>query len=335
MKMKNEEDFYEFCKGKKVLYIATKNKEYIRVSQEIKILQETCEEYNVIAFNDKSYFKRVLKVFAKVLRSSLKKYDIIIIGFMAQMVWLAFSWRFKKKVVITDFFISVYDTLVFDRKKIKNGTYSANLLRWIDKYTIQNSNYLIVDTITHGNYFIEEFNAKKENIFVLYLEADEKFYHRMCIGKPERYKDKYLIVYFGSILPVQGVNVVLDAINILKGYKDIFFCIIGPIEGKFKKAETDNVEYISWLSQNDLAKYIGYADLCLAGHFSREVPKARRTIPGKAYIYEKMGKKMILGDSPANRELFKDDGKHFFVPLGDVNALSNKILQIKGRHYDV
>ena len=84
------------------------------------------------------------------------------------------------------------------------------------------------------------------------------------------------------------------------------------------------MEYIDWLSQEELAEHIANADLCLAGHFNGEIDKAKRTIPGKAYIYEAMGKKMVLGDNEANRELEKMR-THVMVQQGDSVALAKKI----------
>ena len=98
--------------------------------------------------------------------------------------------------------------------------------------------------------------------------------------------NKYVVLYFGSVLPLQGVDVVLDAIKLLKNEKDIFFQVIGPISKKYSKPVQDNVEYIDWLEQKELAEYIANADLCLAGHFNGEIDKAKRTIPGKAYILD-------------------------------------------------
>ena len=69
--------------------------------------------------------------------------------------------------------------------------------------------------------------------------------------------------------------------------------------------------------------------MCLAGHFSADIDKAWRTIPGKAYIYEMMGKKMILGDGAANHELFESDEKHSFVERGSSMALANEVRRIK------
>ena len=101
-----------------------------------------------------------------------------------------------------------------------------------------------------------------------------------------------MVLYFGSILPLQGVDVVLETIRKLKGRDDIFFDIIGPIPQSLQKPIQSNVRYTDWLSQEELAERIASADLCLAGHFNGSIAKADRTIPGKAYIYEAMKKKM-------------------------------------------
>jgi glycosyltransferase involved in cell wall biosynthesis len=144
----------------------------------------------------------------------------------------------------------------------------------------------------------------------------------MNVPKPEKYKDKFLVCYFGSILPLQGVDVILDAFKLLQGEKNITLICIGPI--KSKPALT-NVEYIDWLPQEELAKCISYSDLCLAGHFNSQIAKARRTIPGKAYIYQTMKKPMILGDNPANRELFSENELVTFVEMGNPAVLAEAV----------
>lgn len=44
-------------------------------------------------------------------------------------------------------------------------------------------------------------------------------------------------------------------------------------------------------------------------------------ISAKAYIYHAMGKPMILGDNPANHELFDGDNKVTFVEMGNMLLL--------------
>lgn len=324
--MKNEAKLREDIKGKKVLYVATKNSDYIRTSQEIEIVNELGKNVKIIAFSDKSYLTRILKVYAKLFTTNVEQYDVIMIGFMAQMVIPIFMWKFRGKCVITDFFISIYDTLVFDRKKIKDKSLVAKVCKWIDKLTIKKSTFILADTKTHGQYFVQELGAKADNIYVCYLKADSHIYYPRMVEKPEEYQDKYIVLYFGSILPVQGVDIVMETIRNMEAISDIHFIIIGPIGEKVEKANTDNVTYINWLPQEKLAEYIAFSDLCLAGHFSSTVNKAKRTIPGKAYIYQAMGKKMILGDSPANKELFRENQEILFVKMGCSKELQKKIL---------
>ena len=317
-------------KDKKVLFITTKNLDYIRNTQEINIIKENSREYKIIGSKEKRYPKRIVTVYWNILKTSMKNFDLVFIGFAPQLILPIWNFKLKKKKIIIDFFISMYDTLVFDRKKIKENSIFAKILKAIDKKTILLADYIISDTKEHGKYFIEEFGANKNNLNVLYLEADKSIYYEKRIEKPNKVKDKFVVLYFGSILPLQGVEIVLGAVDILKKEKDIFFYVIGPIQKKYNKVESDNVKYIDWLSQQELAKYINFSDLCLAGHFNKNINKARRTIPGKAYIYDAMNKKMILGENPANHELFTETkGKYYFVEMGSSEKLAEKILEIK------
>lgn len=317
----------EFAKGKKILFITTKNIDYIRNSQEIFTLGKNSEAIDVIGFKDKSYPKRLLKVYKTLLTRQMKSYDIVFIGFAPQLVLPFFGFKFKKCEVAIDFFISMYDTMCCDRQKFGKNGIIGKILKAIDKRTLKKADYIVADTKAHGDYFVSELGADKEKLEVLYLEADKSIYKPMTVEKKN--KDKFTVLYFGSILPLQGIDTVLGALDILKTRDDMHFYVIGPIGDKYTKPLSDNIEYISWLSQEELAEYIAMSDLCLAGHFNGNIEKAKRTIPGKAYIYEAMGKPMILGDNAATRELYDESMKGiYFVEMSDSKALSDKIKKV-------
>lgn len=319
----------EIVKDKRVLFITTKNIDYIRNVQEIQILEKYAQSYELIYSKQKNYILRIMSVWKKVVKERIGKYDVVFIAWSPQFVIPFVGYKLKDKFVVIDFFISVYDTLVCDRKKFKRNGLVAKLLHKWDEYTLQKCNHIVTDTKAHADFFITEFGGKKELFETIYLEADSKIYYVRPQNKSKELEDKFVVLYFGSILPLQGVDVVLDAIRALKDRDDIYFDIIGPIPIKHDKPIQDNVVYIEWLSQAELAEHIANADLCLAGHFSGDIEKAKRTIPGKAYIYEAMGKKMVLGDSEANRELFVEDEKHVFVKRGETQRLINTILALK------
>lgn len=319
--------FVEIITGKKVLFITTKNLDYLRNTQEINIIKDNANSIDIISSNKKNNIFRIIDVWKQLISKKLDKYETVFVGFEPQFVIPFLGRKMKKKKIIIDFFISVYDTLACDRKVIHKNGILANYCRYLDQKTLNYADCILTDTKAHASYFIQEFNADEKKFDVLYLEADSGIYYPREQRKPEVLKNKFVILYFGSILPLQGVDVVLEAVKSLKECDDLFFDIIGPIPTKYNKPMQNNVEYTDWLPQTDLAQRIANADLCLAGHFSGNIDKAWRTIPGKVYIYEAMKKPMILGDSVANRELFLEDKLHYYVEMGNSDALENKILE--------
>lgn len=316
-------------RASKAVFITTKNLDYIRNVQEIKELKEQHGEVLCIGSNSKNYAARVLCVYWRLLMTSFAKTDTIFIGFAPQLVLPFWKWKFRKKKVTIDFFISLYDTFVSDRKKIAPGSVLAQMLHSLDEATLKRADKIIGDTKAHVDYFAEEFCIPGEKFEVRYLEADSLVYYPKTVEKYPEWKDSFVVLYFGSVLPLQGVFVVVEAANHLKEIKDVVFWIIGPLGKLTENLANERVRLDAWLSQEELANAIAMADLCLAGHFNDQIEKANRTIPGKAYIYEQMTKPMILGDTVANHELFKEDERHFFVERGNGKRLAEKILEVK------
>ena len=335
----NNNCIHSLTSGKKVLFITTKNIDYIRNTQEIEELKRSAQSVKIVGYQDKSYLKRIIKIYCTLLTMSLMNVDLIFVGFAPQLILPLFGFRFKGKIVVEDFFISLFDTMVNDRKKFKEKSILAKLCFWLDKKTIKKADAIIVDTYAHGDYFASQFAADKGKINVYYLKADLSIYYPRQSVKSTDWKDKFVVLYFGSILPLQGIDIILKCIELMQSIDTIIFEIIGPIkEDELQKyKQLKNVKFIPWLDQRDLAEEIAKSDLCLSGHFNKTIAKASRTIPGKAYIYDAMQKPMILGENPANHELFNEDNiKYFYVEMGSPEKLKEKIISIaKSQGYHI
>lgn len=329
MKIANNTELAGILKDKNILYIATKNADYIRLQQEIRYVNEYAAKSTILVSAQKNYFFRCAYVFFKLLFTPCRQYDLVFVGFMAQMIVPLFGWKFRRSELVVDFFVSVYDTMMDDREAVKKGSWLGGFFHRMDSRTLKRADYIIADTQAHGQYFKEEFNVPDEKLYVLYLEADRNFYYPMEVERPREWKDKFLVLYFGSILPLQGIETIMQAVQKLRDEENIHFIIIGPVGKKTERAEGNNVSYIDWLPQKELAQYVAMADLCLAGHFNPNIGKAHRTIAGKTYIYQAMNKRIILGDGQANRELFPAEDSYIsYVPMGDPGSLADKVRSI-------
>lgn len=324
-------ELFEQAAGKRVLFLTTKNADYIRNTQEIALLSEKAKSVTVWGFADKGYLKRLAKLYAQLLFRTVRPYDLVFVGFAPQLVLPFFYPKLKSKAIWADFFISMYDTLVCDRKKFAPHSPAARLLHWLDRRTLSRAGRLVADTAAHAAYFVKKFGADPQRVSVLYLQADRSVYFPREAAKPEGLRDKFLVLYFGSILPLQGVEIILACAEMMRNEPGVFFDIIGPVPAQTlaRYQGLKNVRFTPWLSQPQLAGHIAAADLCLAGHFNANIDKASRTIPGKAYIYEAMQKPMILGDNAANHEYFTADTRHVFVQMGDPAGLRTAILAVR------
>ncbi|MBQ3797871.1 MAG: group 1 glycosyl transferase [Butyrivibrio sp.] len=320
---------------KNVVFITVKNRDYIRVSQIERLISENAEKFAVYTSEKKNPFTRALDLNHRLRCGdiSFSGADVIILGFLPQLIWKSVFNRLgekggKRPEVISDFFLSLYDTMVLDRKLIPEKSLSAGILKKLDKRALEGSDLVLTDTKADALFFAKTYGVPLSKFDTLYLEADERLYSSKGQGMAKKEA-----LYFGTGLPLQGTEVVLDAFMKATEQDADLSCVYIGGTGKIPAGkltgirQNPRIELIEWLSQEELAQRIAGTGVCLAGHFAPDIDKADRTIPGKAYIFEAMGKPMILGETRANRELFSEDERHFFVPRGDSEKLAECILK--------
>jgi len=123
---------------------------------------------------------------------------------------------------------------------------------------------------------------------------------------------RFLVLFWGKFIPLQGVSYIRAAAEILKGESDMEVRLIG--------GET-------YLPYEQLVPVIKTADICL-GIFG-DTDKAQRVIPNKVYEAFAMRKPVISGDSPAIHEMFLDHENIVLCKMADAEDLAKKILELK------
>lgn len=331
-------DLLEIIKNKKVLFITLSDVDYIRNRQEIDLIQSAALKLDIIAPKEGGGINptgivRIASIILRVIASDISRYDIIFVGGIPQFIIPFIQSRLKFKILILDFFISVYDTIVCDRHLVSEANPLALILKKCDKNALAVADHVIVDTRAHGSFFSRAFDVIEDKMTVLYLEADKRIYYPRKAKRPGELMGKFVVFFFGAMNPLQGVEIILEAARVLEEHSNVVFVIIGPC-GKIKDfgrySKLENVRFgAQWLSQPEIADCIAVSDVCLAGHFNSMVEKASRVIPGKAFSYLAMDRPVIFGDNPANRELFSEADKNVcFVRMGDPVALADRILEL-------
>ncbi|HPX96396.1 MAG: glycosyltransferase [Syntrophomonadaceae bacterium] len=315
-----------------VLFLSGRESNYPRNQMIIAALQNSYHTEVISSQRDDisrgSFYCIILqsiKCSIKALKGLIfSKYKFIFVGFFGQFILLFIS-SFTKVPMVFDFFVSAYDTLVFDRKLFKSNSIIAKLLYKLDFFCCNKAELILVDTKTQGNYFSDIFFIPKEKIKVLFVGCDEDLFHPIEINE-----DPDLVLYYSTYMPLHGVEIVIQAAKILENTSSIKFKLIGEGMGLQSALElannlnTSNILFSPSIPLMLLPDEIAKATICLGGHFGNTA-KAKRVIPGKIYQILAMRKAAIVGDTKANRELLTHGIDAWFCNLSDPNSLADGI----------
>lgn len=241
----------------------------------------------------------------------IPKHEAVVIPYMGQLDVLML-WPFaklRKMPIIWDAFLSLYNTVVEDRKLI--GRY--NPLSWIlfcwEWLACKAADVVILDTQAHADYFIDTFKIPAEKTHVIFVGAEPECFPR-ANSKQIEGDHETTVLFYGQFIPLHGVETIVSAAKLTQN-NSIRWIIIGSgqEQNKIRKIlEEDpinNLIWIPWVNYNELIDWIQKADICL-GIFG-DTDKAARVIPNKVFQILMSGKPLITRDSPAIRELLRPE----------------------------
>ena len=285
---------------------------------------------------------RLITTYLSLIRQfcNAPDFDMIIVGYTGQIdIFLAKVLNSRrKKPLILDAFISLFDTIVKDRGLIKSGTLKANLLWWLDKTACSLADLALLDTRAHIDYFAQEFGLPK-NRFVRVLVGGDEVVNRSGPNSraPEAKEGSgkgFNVLYFGTYIPLHGIEYIVRAAKIVAADRDIRFTLVGTgqllnaMQGLAADLGCKNIEFVSrWSSSAELATYIRRANVCL-GIFGT-TRKASRVIPCKIYDCMAFGKPIITADTLAARELLTNAETALLVDTGSPEAIVKAIGRLK------
>lgn len=228
------------------------------------------------------------------------------------------------KTLIFDEFINLIEWVVYEQKKIKPSGIVFNLLNTGYRFWLKSVDVILTDTASHAQYSSELMNIPINKYTSLVVSTDEDTFMPL---KSKKTTGTFKIFYYGSMLPLHGVGVVIDAMNLLLD-KDIRLILIGGnkhtqniIESAIKTGS--KIDYRKWVNFEELPSYIQESDVCLAGPFGGTV-QAQFVITGKAYQFLRMKKPIIVGENKESH-IFTDKKDAFVVKQANAEELAKAV----------
>lgn len=273
-------------------------------------------------------------------------YEVMLVGYIGHLdmplAWLLT--RFPRRPLVFSPLISLYDTLVDDRRSIAEGTLMSRFLRWLDRQTCAKADLVLLDTEAHIDYFVQEYSLPRKRFARVFVGAVEPDAQADENGEGVNGQDVYgvtpsgdmpfRVLFVGKFIPLHGLPFMMEAANRLKDLPDIEFHFVGSgqltdeIHETARRLNLENVRFTDWISYEQLHRFLQGWGVCL-GIFGTS-GKAVRVIPGKVFVALSAGKAVITADSPAIRELLADGESAVLCRRGDPVALAGAIRRLHG-----
>jgi len=255
--------------------------------------------------HNKDYSRfNIIKQFTKDIK--IKNDIYILLPFSKNQFFKNF---FKRDRIINDFFISNYDTYVYDRKKITNKNPRAWWKYFQDWFNFKFSKYLLSDTQAHFEYWeslLGKFNGEH---FVFPVLADRNIYYPNTQKLDSK---KVKILFYGSFIPLHGIDVILNAFSLMENNGVKFEANIigkGQIYPQMRELyDTLHLKQVTMngdvIAEKELASRIREHDIIL-GIFG-ESTKAKSVVPNKLYQAVATAKTIVTMKSSAIEEFFDE-----------------------------
>lgn len=235
------------------------------------------------------------------------------------------------KACVFDPLVSRFDTRVRDRGDAAEHGLQAWHNRNLDRVTMSLPDMLIADTRAHADYYARHAAAPGTRIRVVEVGYDDRAFGP---APPADAQGGFRVLFYGSYLPLHGVDVIVDAAERLRAETHIHFELVGggqTFEGvreRVRAAGLARVRLVPRVPAAELPARIASSSVCL-GIFGR-TGKALRVVPNKVYQCMAMDRAVITADTPAVRESFRDGRDVVTVPAGDGEALAAAIRALAG-----
>jgi glycosyltransferase involved in cell wall biosynthesis len=246
-------------------------------------------------------------------------------------VWSLMPRSLRPRRIVADAFISLYDTVVNDRGLLRPADWRAKLLWRIERRAYGVADTVVVDTSQNAAFYASLFGLPRELFVPVPLATNEHDF--VPTSTPARC-DTCNVLFIGTLIPLHGISVIVDAARLLAGRKDIRFTIVGTGQDAnvMESALSDGVTNITWerdwKASAQLAAHIAQADICLGIFGSGS--KAQRVCPYKVYAYASMGRPVMTARTAWLDQAVEEFGEVPFVdvPAADASALASGIVRL-------
>ena len=300
--------------------------DYVR-ARTLRAAFQAADDVDVkIIRNENKGLKRYAEVPFKIIKARFGyRPDAYVITFRGYEMLLFMVLTLSRKPIIFDEMINFTEWME-EHKVFKNGSLGYKLFRLWYGWLARRCRIILADTDAHAHYSAELNKMDLKRYRTIPVGTDETVFY----PRPHKAADhkKFIVFYYGHMLPLHGLDYVLEAAEQLKNRREITFRFVG---GKDKvaqacKAAQENgahVTHEAWVPFEELPQAAINAGLTLGGPFGKTL-QSQYVVTGKTYQFLALGTPVLIGKNKVN-DGFRDKQNCLLVPEADAAAITKAI----------
>ena len=237
----------------------------------------------------------------------------------------ACRWAHRRGIpVIFDPLISAWDKKVLEQLKWKAHEPRARRLHALERKIMHSPDFVVWDTVCHIDFCEREYEVPRSKMSHLFIATDESVFKPR--PAPERDDSSFNVLFYGSFLPLHGVEHIVEAARMTQG-TGIRWILLG---GRRHRAaiemmarDVSNVTFLDPVPYEKLPEAISSADVVLGVFGTSE--KASRVIANKVYEAMSCARPIVNEFCAGYPPEAKDCKSIKFVPPGDARAIADAV----------
>jgi glycosyltransferase involved in cell wall biosynthesis len=253
--------------------------------------------------------------------ATARRPDVIVVLFPGQLDMLAAGpvARLRRIPVVFEYFISMHETMVTDRRLVAPGGALAGVLARVDRVSARLATVVVADTDADADFIAATTGVDPASVAVVPIGPDPAVY-APAGNDAEPVPGR--VLFYGTFIPLHGIDTIVAAASDPR-CAGLEFRLVGrgqlrPDIERLVAGTGAPVTLAEPVTPQVLATEIAAAEVCLGVFGTGD--KTARVVPNKVLECLAVGRPVITADTPAVRDALGDAVVR--VPAGDPGALA-------------
>lgn len=289
----------------------------VQVHRVFTIPRKTNAIMRLLNYHSFSFFSK------KYIKKLDDDYDVILVNQLSPVMManaaIKYKKKYNKKVIM--YCLDIWPESLC-AGGIKKNSIIYKIYYHISKKIYKSMDKILVTSKSFTDYLEESFNIEKAKIDYLPQYAESLFDKNKCKKEKNEYID---LLFAGNIGKAQSIDTIINAANIMKDNKKLFFHIVGDgqeLERHKNRVEELNLKNVIFYGREPLEKMPDYykkADAMLITLCGESLISS--TLPGKVQTYMSAGKPIIGAASGETKKIIEEAKCGFCGEADDSSSL--------------